>query len=57
MTQGQIEFVKIESQAVHTERGDVALQPGMQLDADIWLERRSLVQWLFEPVLTVARRV
>lgn len=49
--------VKIEAQAVRTERSEVPLQPGMQLDADIWLERRRLVEWLFEPLLTVARRV
>jgi membrane fusion protein len=49
--------VKIESQVVRTERAEVPLQPGMQLDADIWLERRRLVLWLFEPLLTVARRV
>ncbi|WP_280152260.1 HlyD family efflux transporter periplasmic adaptor subunit [Piscinibacter sp. XHJ-5] len=49
--------VKIEAQAVRTERSEVPLQPGMQLDADIWLERRRLVEWLFEPMLTVARRV
>ena len=49
--------VKIESQAVRTERAAVPLQPGMQLDADVWLERRRLVEWLFEPLLTVARRV
>jgi membrane fusion protein len=48
--------VKLESQAVRTDRAQVPLQPDMQLDADIWLERRSLVQWLFEPLLTVARR-
>jgi membrane fusion protein len=29
----------------------------MLLDADIWLERRRLVEWLFEPLFTVARRV
>jgi membrane fusion protein len=49
--------VKIESQTVRTERAEVALQAGMQLDADVWLERRRLVEWLFEPLLTVARRV
>jgi membrane fusion protein len=49
--------VALESQAVRTERASVPLQAGMLLDADIWLERRRLVEWLFEPLFTVARRV
>jgi membrane fusion protein len=49
--------VKLDAQAVRTDLAEVPLQPGMQLDADIWLERRRLVEWLFEPLLTVARRV
>ena len=49
--------VALDSQQVRTERVDVPLQSGMLLEADIWLERRRLVEWLFEPLLTVARRV
>ena len=33
------------------------LAAGMQLDADVLLERRRLVEWLFEPLLGVAGRV
>ncbi|MES2957212.1 MAG: HlyD family efflux transporter periplasmic adaptor subunit [Pseudomonadota bacterium] len=33
------------------------LAPGMQLDADVPIERRKLYEWLFEPVLGVAGRV
>jgi membrane fusion protein len=29
----------------------------MQLDADVLLERRRLVEWLFAPVLGIAGRV
>lgn len=32
------------------------LLPGMQLEADVVLERRRLVEWLFEPLLGWARR-
>lgn len=32
------------------------LSPGMRLDADVMLERRRLIEWLFAPVLGVARR-
>jgi membrane fusion protein len=31
----------------------VQLQPGMQLDADILLERRRLIEWVFDPVFTL----
>jgi membrane fusion protein len=33
------------------------LVPGMQLEADVPVERRRLVEWLFAPVLGVAGRV
>jgi len=33
------------------------LAPGMQLDADVPIERRRLYEWLFEPVLGMAGRV
>ncbi|MDY6945109.1 MAG: HlyD family efflux transporter periplasmic adaptor subunit [Pseudomonadota bacterium] len=49
--------VTLENRDVPTGRGSVPLQAGMQLDADIWLERRRLIEWLFEPLLGVARRV
>jgi membrane fusion protein len=32
------------------------LRPGMQLDADIWLERRRIYQWLLDPLYAVAKR-
>jgi membrane fusion protein len=34
-----------------------ALVPGMQLDADVMLDRRRLIEWIFEPVLGIAGRV
>ncbi|HYS13329.1 MAG TPA: HlyD family secretion protein, partial [Burkholderiaceae bacterium] len=49
--------VALDDQRVRGARIDVALQAGMLLDADIWLERRRLVEWLFEPLFTVAGRV
>lgn len=33
------------------------LVPGMQLEADVMLERRRLIEWVFEPLLGLARRV
>jgi membrane fusion protein len=34
----------------------IALQPGMVLSADVVFDRRSLVQWLFDPLFAVAQR-
>jgi membrane fusion protein len=50
--------------AVTLSRQDIAagaqtrpLVPGMQLEADVPIERRRLVEWLFAPVLGVADRI
>ena len=32
------------------------LQAGMQVEADIRLDRRRLIEWIFEPVLSLAGR-
>jgi membrane fusion protein len=32
------------------------LQPGMQVEADIQLDRRRLIEWIFEPLLSLAGR-
>jgi membrane fusion protein len=34
-----------------------SLVPGMQLDADVLLERRRLIEWIFEPLLGLRGRV
>jgi membrane fusion protein len=33
------------------------LQSGMQVDADIWLDRRTLLEWILEPLYSVSGRV
>jgi membrane fusion protein len=43
-------LVAPDQQAINTSGGVEALRPGMELDADILLERRSLWQWVFEPL-------
>ncbi len=50
--------------AVTLARQDIAagaevrpLVPGMQLEADVPIERRRLYEWLFAPVLGVAKRI
>lgn len=49
--------VVLEQQAVRAYGKDFPLQAGMLLDADIALDRRRLVDWLFEPLIAVAGRV
>ena len=33
------------------------LQTGMHVDADIWLDRRTLLEWIMEPLYSVSGRV
>ncbi|HEU0201145.1 MAG TPA: HlyD family efflux transporter periplasmic adaptor subunit [Burkholderiaceae bacterium] len=49
--------VALDQQAVRAYRKEFPLQAGMLLDADIALDRRRLVDWLFEPLVAVAGRV
>jgi membrane fusion protein len=49
--------VALERQTVRAYGKDFPLQDGMLLDADIALDRRRLVEWLFEPLLALAGRV
>jgi membrane fusion protein len=35
----------------------LSLVPGMRLQADVLLETRRLVEWLFEPLLGLERRL
>lgn len=45
--------VAIERQDVTAYGKAMALQPGMQLDADVMLERRRLYEWVLDPVFTL----
>ena len=49
--------VALDRQDVLAYGQALALSPGMQLEADVLLDRRRLIEWLFEPVLGVAGRV
>ncbi len=49
--------VVLERQQVSAYGALQPLAPGMQLDADVPIERRKLYEWLFEPVLGMAGRV
>ena len=49
--------VALDSQQVPAYGALQPLAPGMQLDADVPIDRRKLYEWLFEPVLGMAGRV
>ncbi len=49
--------VAIDRQEVSAYGQALPLAPGMQLEADVLLDRRRLIEWLFEPVLGIAGRV
>lgn len=49
--------VSLDRQSVAAYGQPQALAPGMQLEADVLLDRRRLIEWLFEPVLGIAGRV
>jgi len=49
--------VTLDRQTVAVGEQALALLPGMQLDADVMLEKRRLIEWLFEPLLGWSRRV
>jgi membrane fusion protein len=49
--------VSLDRQSVQAYGVEQPLAAGMQLEADVLLESRRLVEWIFEPLLTVAGRV
>jgi membrane fusion protein len=49
--------VALDRQTVDAFGHEVELQPDMSLRADIILERRTLLEWLLEPLLSARRRV
>jgi membrane fusion protein len=49
--------VALDQQAVQAYGRAQALSPGMQLEADVLLDRRRLIEWIFEPVLSLTGRV
>lgn len=49
--------VDLPSQTLDGPRGEAPLRPGMLLEADLRAERRRLIEWVFEPLLGVAKRL
>ena len=48
--------VALPREDIHAYGEAIPLQPGMLLSADIVFDRRSLIQWLFDPLFAVAGR-
>jgi membrane fusion protein len=48
--------VALSREAIEAYGKSYPLQPGMLLSADIVFDRRSLLEWLFDPLYAVARR-
>jgi membrane fusion protein len=49
--------VRLPAQQVQAYGQAMSLQAGMAVDADIWLDRRRVIEWLFDPLLSVTGRV
>ena len=55
---GEIYMVKarLEQQSIPVFNDTIALKPGLTLQASLMLEKRSLIEWLFEPYFSALRR-
>jgi membrane fusion protein len=47
----------LESQHVEAYGKEIPLRPGMILSADVVLDRRSLFEWLLEPVYSLRGKI
>jgi membrane fusion protein len=50
-------IVALEVQSVQAYAQIIPLQAGMLLDADIWLDRRRLYEWAFDPIYSTTARL
>ncbi len=48
--------VELADQSVQAYGRKEPLRPGMVLDADMLLDRRRIVEWIFEPLYGIGRR-
>jgi membrane fusion protein len=49
--------VGLDAQSIKSGGQEIALRPGMLLGADILLEKRTVFEWVFEPVLALRERL
>ena len=50
-------IVRLPAQQVQAYGEAMTLQAGMALDADIRIDRRRLIEWIFDPLLSITGRV
>jgi membrane fusion protein len=49
--------VALDRQNVSALGQEFSLRPGMLVNADLLLEKRTLFEWIFEPVLKLKERI
>jgi membrane fusion protein len=49
--------VALAAQTVTAYGAEMPLQAGMVLDADIWLDQRRLLEWVFDPLYSITGRL
>ena len=49
--------VRLPMQGVRAYGQTMSLQAGMVLDADIRIDRRRLIEWVLDPLLSITGRV
>ncbi len=49
--------IELASQSVRAYGGEVPLQPGLTLQADIVRDSRRIIEWLFDPLLATTRAI
>lgn len=49
--------IQLERQSVAANGQDFPLRPGMLIQADLLMEKRSLLEWMFEPLLRLKGRL
>ena len=49
--------VTLDRESIYAYSESITLQPGLLLSADIVFDRRSLLQWLFDPIYAVGGRL
>ena len=49
--------VALEAQTVTVYGAEMPLQAGMVLEADIWLDQRRIIEWVFDPLYSITGRL
>ena len=56
LTHAYLAIAHLESETIETNNRSIPLRHGMSLKADILLEKRTLLNWLLEPIHSLRRR-